>query len=278
MALTDDQRRVITHIDTRVRTLLRAGQDATAIITAMSDQIPAFYQLLRTTLPGDIERLATTSPGFYRYAKILEELAIAIPSDAIPVSERSVAPQQTRLETDWRARAAEIDHRMRQLIEEEVPRSAIIERMKLYVVELGAIWPMITGEQLATLRGDYPGFDSLAGLMEEVAAAEFQKPGRAHGDLTKLPEALQQQLSSLLSTAANLEREYQLLFGKVGSSVAEPWLRRLNPAHGQWEADLKRFRSELLAAGLPQTASDMVLPLLDRLVEHVATLRARLHE
>ena len=40
---------------------------------------------------------------------------------------------------------------MRQLADEGVPRSAIIDRMTAYVVDLGEIWNAITDEQLAAL-------------------------------------------------------------------------------------------------------------------------------
>jgi hypothetical protein len=63
--------------------------------------------------------------------------------------------------------------------------------------------------------------------MEEVATAERQKPARPYDDLPALPEALKQQLSSLLSSAAKLERDYQsVLCRRLGAqlmvSAAQP--------------------------------------------------------
>ena len=98
-----------------------------AIMAAMADHMPAFHQLLSTAQPGDIDQLTRKLPGFYRYAKILESLATGIQSGAIPVPGRKEAPRQTKPVTDHRQRAAAMDLRMRQLAEEGVPRSAIID-------------------------------------------------------------------------------------------------------------------------------------------------------
>jgi hypothetical protein len=176
MALTNKQVRIASKIDVRMRTLLRAGEGDAAILAAMAAHMPAFHQLLSTTQPSDIDQLTCEYPGFYRYAKILETLAAGIQSGAIPVPgqrERRAKPAP-----DHRQRAAAMDLRMRQLAEEGVPRSAIIDRMTGYVVDLGTIWNGTTDEQLAALCDAYPGFHAYAGLMEEAAEAEQRKPAR----------------------------------------------------------------------------------------------------
>src|SRR5271166_6560332 len=193
MALTADQRWIAAKIDTRMQKLIRGGKDHMAIMVAMADHMPAFHQLLSTAQPGDIDQLTRKFPGFYRYAKILESLAAGIQSGAIPVPGRKEAPQQTKSTTDSRQLAAAIDLHVRQLAEEEVPRSAIIERMTAYVVDLGKIWNSTTDEQLATLCREYPGFHTYAVLMEEAAEAERQKPARPYDDLPELPDTLKEQ-------------------------------------------------------------------------------------
>ena len=162
----------------RCRSSIRAGKDNMAIMAAMADHMPAFHQLLSTAQPADMEQLTWKFPGFYRYAKILEALATGIQSDAIPVPGRKETPQQTEQATGHRQLAAAPDLRVRQLAEEGVPRSAIIERMTGYVVDLGKIWNATTDEQLAALCRAYPGFHSYAELMEEAAEAERQKHGQ----------------------------------------------------------------------------------------------------
>src|SRR5208283_4627164 len=96
MALTADQRWIAAKIDTRMQKLIRAGKDNTAIMVAMADHMPKFKQLLDTTQPADMSELTRKFPGFYRYAKILEALAVGIQSGAIPVPGQKDAPQQTK--------------------------------------------------------------------------------------------------------------------------------------------------------------------------------------
>src|SRR3954464_15150276 len=127
MALTADQSWIAAKIDTRMQKLIRAGKDHRTIMAAMADHMPAFHQLLSTAQPGDIDQLSRKFPGFCRYAKILESLATGIQSGAIPVPGRKQPPRQTTPVTDHRSRAAAMDLRMRQLAEEGVPRSAIID-------------------------------------------------------------------------------------------------------------------------------------------------------
>jgi hypothetical protein len=139
------------------------------------------------------------------------------------VPGRTDAPQPTKPVTDHRQRAAAIDLRMRQMAEEGVPQSAVIERMTAYVLDLGIIWNATTDEQLAALCREYPGFHSYAVLMEEAAEAERQKPARPYDDLPELPDTLKEHLTSLLSTAAKLERDYQSVLDAAGKSAPMSW-------------------------------------------------------
>jgi hypothetical protein len=275
MALTNKQVRIASKIDARMRMLLRAGEDDAAILAAMADHMPAFHQLLSTTQPGDIDQLTREFPGFYRYAKILESLATGIQSGAIPEPERKEAPRQRKPVTDHRQRAAAMDLRMRQLAEEGVPRSAIIDRMTAYVVDLGEIWNATTDEQLAALCDAYPGFHAYAVLMEEAAEAERRKPARPYDGLPELPDALKEQLSPLLSTAAKLERDYQSALDAAGTPTPVSRLQPLSELRTQWQADLTRFRAALQSAGVTRQAREMVLPALERMARQIGELEAR---
>ena len=276
MALTAEQRWIATKIDTRMQKLIRAGKDNMAIMAAMTDHMPACHQLLSTVQPADIDQLTRNFPGFHRYARILESLATGIRSGAIPVPGRQPAPPQPGPLNDSRQRAAAMDLRMRQLAEEGVPRSAILDRMTGYVVDLGNIWNATSDEQLAALCRDYPGFHSYAVLMEEAAAAERQKPARPYDDLPEFPAALTEQLSSLLGTAARLERDYQSVLTAAGASAPASWLLPLSRLHAQWQADLTRFRAAVQDDAVPQASRDLVLPVLERIAHQIGQLGARL--
>ena len=276
MALTAEQRWSAAKIDTRMQKLIRAGKDDMTIVAAMADHMLNAKRLLETIQLADLDELTRKFPGFYRYAKILESLAAGIRSGAIPVPGREAAPQQMTAMTGHRQRAAAIDLRMRQLAEESVPRPAIIGRMVAHVADLGAIWNATTDEQLAALCDEYPGFHTYAVLMEEAAEAERRKPARPYDDLPELPDALKQQLSSLLSTAARLECDYQSALDAAGTPAAVSSLAPLSRLHAEWEADRTRFSAALPGAGVPQKSRDIVLPLLDRMAQQIGTLKARL--
>jgi hypothetical protein len=257
-----------------MRKLIRAGNDNMAIMAAMADHMPAFHQLLSTAQPADMEQLTRKFPGLYRYAKILESLGSGIQSGAIPVPGRKEVPQQTEQATGYRQLAGAMDLRVRQLAEEGIPRSAIIERMTGYVVDLGKIWNSTTDEQLAALCREYPGFHTYAELMEEAAEAERQKLARPYDGLSALPDALKEQLSSLLGAAAKLERDYQSVLDAAGTAAPTAW--RLPPGrlHAQWQADLTRFRAAIQGADVPEKSRDMVLPALDRMAQQIGKLAA----
>ncbi len=275
MALTNQQLWIATKIDTRMQKLIRTGKDNMAIMAAMADHMPAFHQLLNTAQPGDIDQLARKFPSFYRYAKILESLATGIQSGAIPVPGRTAAPRQTEPAAGHRQRAAAINLRMRQLAEEGVPQSALIERMAGYVVDLGTIWDATTDEQLAALCREYPGFHTYAALMEEAAEAERRKPTKPYDGLPELPNALKEQLSSLLGTAAKLERDYQSVLDAAGTAPPADWLVPLDRLHAQWQADLARFKTAIQDAAVPQEARDLLMPTLERMAQQISQLEAR---
>lgn len=276
MALTTEQRWFAAKIDTRMQKLIRGGKDNMTIVAAMADHMPGFHQLVSTAQPDDIDQLGRKFPGFHRYAKILESLASGIQSGAIPVPGGKGPPRQTTTSTDHRRLAAAMDLRMRQLSGEGVPHSAIVARMAPYVADLGKIWNATTDEQLAALCDAYPGFRAYAALMEEAAEAERRKPARPSDGLPELPDGLKQQLSSLLGTAAKLERDHQSVLDAAGTSAPVAWLPPLNILHAQWEADLTAFKSSLRDAGVSQASQDTVLPALEDMARVIDSLKARL--
>ncbi len=263
MALTKQQLWIAAKIDTRMQKLIRAGKDNLAIMGAMADHMPAFSQLLDTTEPDDLDQLTRKFSGFHRYAKILESLAAGIQSGAIPVPGQKEAPRQVNPVSDHHQLAAVIDLRMRQLAEEGVPHAAIIERMVGYVADLGKIRNSTTGEQLAALCREYPGFHTYAALMEQAAEAGRQKPASNYDGLPELPDPLKEHLSSLLSTAAKLERDYQSVLDATGPTAPASWLRPLDTLHAQQQADLTRFRAAIQCADVPQASRDVLLLVLE---------------
>lgn len=83
--MTAEQTRVAARIDSAMQPLLRAGKNDIAILTGMSNHMADFRHLIDTVLPGVMDELCQRYPGFYQYAKVLENIASAIRSGAIKV-------------------------------------------------------------------------------------------------------------------------------------------------------------------------------------------------
>lgn len=71
---------IAARIHGEVTNLLSAGANDLDIFTGMTDQMGDFKILLDSALPDEIGMLCARYEGFYRYAKILEEVAQGIAS------------------------------------------------------------------------------------------------------------------------------------------------------------------------------------------------------
>lgn len=83
--MTAKQVRIAARIDGAMRPFLRDGKDDVAILTGMFDHMTDFKDLIDTAKPGVMDELCQRYPGFYRYAKVLENIAGAIQSGTIKV-------------------------------------------------------------------------------------------------------------------------------------------------------------------------------------------------
>jgi hypothetical protein len=85
MTLTAEQVQIVSLIDEQVKRVFRKGGDEVAVLTELFDYMPGFKHLLDTVRPGDMDELCERFDGFYRYAKILEDVAASIQSGEIKV-------------------------------------------------------------------------------------------------------------------------------------------------------------------------------------------------
>ncbi len=85
MPLTNQQIQLALSIDSFVHaTERRSGGDEELLARAF-DYMPIFKQLLDTTTHEQMDQLCTTYSGFYRFAKLLEQLAQGIQDGTITV-------------------------------------------------------------------------------------------------------------------------------------------------------------------------------------------------
>lgn len=85
MHLSPEQIRIASAIDAKVEQLIAAGCDDTAVLAEMYEEMPNFKRLLDTAGHDGMDALCVRFPSFYRYAKILENLAAGIKSGRIKV-------------------------------------------------------------------------------------------------------------------------------------------------------------------------------------------------
>ena len=83
--MTGKQARIAARIDSAMQPLLLAGMDDIGILAGMSDHMTDFKRLIDTAKPVVMDELCYCYPCFYRYAKVLENIAGAIQSGAIKV-------------------------------------------------------------------------------------------------------------------------------------------------------------------------------------------------
>ena len=77
---------IATRIHGQITKLLSAGANDLDIFTGMADQMDDFRTVLGSALPGEMDMLCARYEGFYRYAKILEEVAQGIEAGEIHAS------------------------------------------------------------------------------------------------------------------------------------------------------------------------------------------------
>jgi hypothetical protein len=272
MSLTAEQTNIAETIAARVDRLVQAGKSQATILGEMADCMAGFKQLLDA---GVVQEAAHRYPGFRQFAKILDRTARGIQSGAIPVPGRRAPARRSSATTEARRLAAEIDLRMRQLAEQEVPPSAVIERMGTYVIHLQKIWTSTSDDELAALCREYPGFHDYAVLMEDAAEAERRKPTRSYDGLPELPDGLKEQLLSLLSSAAKLERDYQSVLDAAGAPAPAAWLAPHSERYAAWAADLARFIATMQSSTIPQRSQDFVLHALHGIARRVFELKTR---
>jgi hypothetical protein len=85
MTLTAEQVQIASLIDEQVKRVFRKCGDEVAVLTELFDYMPGFKYLLNIARPGDMDELCERFDGFYRYAKILEDVAAGIQSGEIKV-------------------------------------------------------------------------------------------------------------------------------------------------------------------------------------------------
>jgi hypothetical protein len=170
---------------------------------------------------------------------------------------------------EFRRMAAKMDQHMRQLSAQGVhDRQIIIDRMMGYVPELHAIWTGTSDDQLVALFNEFSEFYRYARLMEEASEAERNKPSRPYDGLAPFSEQDKQLAARLLTTAATLERGYQM-FRKSGSQLQ---INEMNELYRQWLSDVDSFKSSLRAQGAEPKALEYVNEGFSRLAERIKKL------
>ena len=85
MSLTEQQASLAVTIDRHVNKVIASGGGDEELLVSMSDQMGTFRQLLDTCSREEMDSLCQQYDGFYRFAKLLENLAQGIKDGTISV-------------------------------------------------------------------------------------------------------------------------------------------------------------------------------------------------
>jgi hypothetical protein len=85
MPLTEQHIRLAVTIDRHVNQVVANGGGDEELLRSMADHMGTFKQLLDTCSRGEMDLLCQQYDGFYRFAKLLEDLAQGIADGTIPV-------------------------------------------------------------------------------------------------------------------------------------------------------------------------------------------------
>lgn len=81
-----EQQAIAKLLDDKVNQFTQTGgSDNLMLFTCMAPHMPLFHRLMKISGEGEIDALCVTYPGLYRYAKVLERLALGIRSGEVKV-------------------------------------------------------------------------------------------------------------------------------------------------------------------------------------------------
>jgi len=78
MAPTNEQLAIAASIDKKVSAFPDTAGGMEHLLVRMYEYMPDFKRILDTAAPGDLDMLCEQYPHFYRFAKLLEQLAEGI--------------------------------------------------------------------------------------------------------------------------------------------------------------------------------------------------------
>ena len=113
--------------------------------------------------------------------------------------------------------------------------------------------------------------------MEEAFEAERAKPGPAkYKNMPVLNEPLKGQLAELLTDAATLERQYQILFDNGHKDDAD--MNELSELHQRWLSSRERFIDALKEGNWPESVLELAVPTLGQMADRIANLEKRVFD
>ncbi len=89
MSLNEKKIRLAVTIDQHVNKIIARGGSDEELLGSMHDKMGTFKQLLDTCSTGEMDTLCQQYDGFYRFAKLLEDLAQGIAGGTISVPKET---------------------------------------------------------------------------------------------------------------------------------------------------------------------------------------------
>ena len=87
MAISTEQKKLISYIDLKVKTILEHGGNEDAVLVSMQDRMPEILKIIQNASEEELQMFIDEYNGFYLYMKMLETIAMKIRDGVIQVPQ-----------------------------------------------------------------------------------------------------------------------------------------------------------------------------------------------
>ena len=248
-----EHRRMVESIDRRMQQL----NNEIEILVHMADYMPDFHHVMTNASRQEMDAFYMEYDGFFRFAKILETLAISI-------SENKAKALRKENEI-----AKAIDVRIHQLKAQGIDGAKLLAQMVGHLPDFHWLWNTVSDETLAFLFREYTGFYHYAMLMEE---ANESKNKSSYAHLPELPDSIKKIVSNLFKEGAAIEQGCQSIIDE--QHKRDMWLEIeiIETKLEWWMRSFSELPKHLEQANVPAESCSIMLGILTPMCERINQL------
>jgi hypothetical protein len=142
---TAEHRKIAASIDARMKRLDALHLQEAEILPAMAGYMEDFHRLLTSSTSTEVDALCQEFAGFYRFAKIVESIAIRLARGKIEVLGGNAVFDENRV-------ASAINQRVLQLEARGINGNALLGHMVGHILDLQQLWSTASDEGSVAIR------------------------------------------------------------------------------------------------------------------------------